>query len=445
MGRLMLVVLTFLLIVIPPRVYAQDRGVSGTASSPPTGPQKWAVVIGVGDYQDAGIGDLPNAVNDARAVKEMLVTMPDGFPAGNVMLLADGESPERLPTRSNIIRFLSSRLSLAGPDDTVLVYFAGHGTTEKGALYLLPNDAAGMSVAQTGYAFAELEQLLKQTPAKKRILLLDACHSGTGRANESLSTEAIQELERASQGIVTLASCSGDEKSHEMSDTGHGAFTYFLLDALTGKADTNSDGAISAGEASVYTWDATRRWASEKGLKQTPWRREEVSGDIILAKTGGQVPTALFSAVVVSTSESGVHANYPSSQGGAPVAVVGKWVWETPLPYAKRSFSCESIDIDGNGGQLVLKVNRPQLSGVNKEKNFTITETVGKWTGNSLEVSLKTCWSWGGFTDNGRIEVSLTPTEDYTQLSGHGESFGHNGFGQELACGNGEVRLRRTQ
>lgn len=273
---------------------AQARGIGAAVAGPAPTPQKWAIIIGVGDYQDAGIGDLPNAVNDARAVRDMLVSMPEGFPEKNVMLLADGEVSDRLPTRNNIIRFLDARLKLAGPQDTVLVYFAGHGITEAGALYLMASDSGGTTARDTGLAFARLEESIRAASAQKRVLILDACHSGAGRANAALSTHAVKELERASKGIVTLASCSGEEKSHEMPETGHGAFTHFLLEALTGKGDGDNDGMVSATEAAKYTWNATRLWASEKGLTQTPWRKEEVFGDIILAKTGGHVPSKLL-------------------------------------------------------------------------------------------------------------------------------------------------------
>ncbi|MBN2311947.1 MAG: caspase family protein, partial [Candidatus Hydrogenedentes bacterium] len=186
------------------------------SASTPTAPQKWALVVGVGDYQDAGISDLPKAVNDARAITQMLIAMPDGFPERNVLLLADTEGEARAPTRANMMRFLTSRLALVAEEDTVLVYFAGHGTTDGGALYLLPSDASLSNVAFTGFPFAQLEKVLEDTPARKKILILDACHSGTGRATETMSDHAIAELERASEGMVTLASCSGEELSHEM-------------------------------------------------------------------------------------------------------------------------------------------------------------------------------------------------------------------------------------
>ena len=282
LNRSTVVQLGFVLCAFCSPLFAQ-RGVGGI--SPDAAPQKWAVIIGVGQYDDAAISDLPNAVNDAQAVRDRLVAMDEGFPEANVLLLADGAGDAYAPTRTNMMKYLSSFLSLAAADDTVLVYFAGHGVTEGDRLYLLLRDAAMQNVAFSGLPFGELENLLKNAPVKKKILILDACHAGTGRGTgDQFSKSAMAEIERASSGMVTLASCSADELSHEMPDTGHGAFTYFLLDALTGKADRDSDNLISASEAAYYTWDQTRRWAALKGFTQNPWRREEGAGEIILAK-----------------------------------------------------------------------------------------------------------------------------------------------------------------
>ncbi len=275
-----------------PSMSQSKRDIGGKVSRPePTAPQKWAVIIGVGDYEDSGMTDLPKAVNDARAVKEMLVSVPDGFPEKNVILLADTEGENRAPTRANMMRYLKSQLALTSEQDTLLVYFAGHGTTEDGALYLIPSDAALGEVKFTGFPFAELETRIQKARAKKKILILDACHSGSGRGTDNMSKVALVELERASEGMVVLSSCGAEELSHDMPETDHGAFTYFLLQGLSGKADNDKSGYITASELSLFTWDATRRWAAEHGLTQTPWRMEKVAGELVLAKVGGIVPT----------------------------------------------------------------------------------------------------------------------------------------------------------
>jgi formylglycine-generating enzyme required for sulfatase activity len=253
---------------------------------------KWAVIVGVGEYTDPGLGSLPNAVNDANAVYNSLLQNDSGYTEENSILLASGMPPQFTPSRSNIMRFVNSYFSESGPNDSILFYFAGHGVTGpneqtgESQLYLMPSDASLTSVSFTGFAFAAIEEAIQQAPAKSKVVIIDACHSGTGRSSNVLSAEAQDELEGASEGMVVLASCRADQLSHEMPGEKHGAFTFFLLDALEGRpeVDTDSNGLISAYEMNRYTREKTSAWARRQGFNQTPWHREEGSGEIYLAK-----------------------------------------------------------------------------------------------------------------------------------------------------------------
>ncbi|MBP8130667.1 MAG: SUMF1/EgtB/PvdO family nonheme iron enzyme [Candidatus Hydrogenedentes bacterium] len=261
---------------------------SGGAAAPPAAAegsgQKYAVVIGVNHYNDTGIGNLEYAVADAVAVHQALTGAPSGFEAARAVLLADNQPDERKPTRANILSFLNTYVNLAGASDTVLVYFAGHGTTEEDHLYLLPSDAKTSMLHDTAVPFERLREVIEQSPAQRKVLVLDACHSGAGRAVNKMTQAVGAQFEQASRGMVVLASCGPEEVSREMADTGHGAFTHFLLEGLGGAADANGDGLIGAKELSNFTWDHTRLWAASKGWEQNPWEHSRVSGDIILAR-----------------------------------------------------------------------------------------------------------------------------------------------------------------
>ncbi|MCP4043479.1 MAG: caspase family protein [Gammaproteobacteria bacterium] len=98
--------------------------------------QSWAVVIGVNDYRHRDIADLHYAVADAEAVAGHL---PDK--GWNVTILL-----EKQATRQNIVDMLSGDMEQkAGPEDRLLVFFAGHGrdlTNRAGRTrgYLIPVD-----------------------------------------------------------------------------------------------------------------------------------------------------------------------------------------------------------------------------------------------------------------------------------------------------------------
>src|SRR5689334_22273909 len=86
----------------------------------------YALVIGIDSYQN--IGPLLHAANDARALADVLVKK-FGFPVENVRVLLNSDA-----TRENILRefLLWADTSRIGPDDRIIVFFAGHGHTVSG-------------------------------------------------------------------------------------------------------------------------------------------------------------------------------------------------------------------------------------------------------------------------------------------------------------------------
>ena len=81
--------------------------------------QSWAVVVGINAYRS--VDKLDYARADAEAVAAALGEV--GFPAENTFALLDDDA-----TRQNIQDLLSVELARkTGPNDRVLVFFAGHG------------------------------------------------------------------------------------------------------------------------------------------------------------------------------------------------------------------------------------------------------------------------------------------------------------------------------
>lgn len=89
---------------------------------------KWALIVGINEYQDEGIGDLDYAVRDAQMIHEVLTTAPNGFPKENVILLTDDQDDALLrPTLTRLIAYMTTWFSEPDDGDTLLFYFAGHG------------------------------------------------------------------------------------------------------------------------------------------------------------------------------------------------------------------------------------------------------------------------------------------------------------------------------
>lgn len=89
----------------------------------PTGyPQGHAFLVGVANYQQ--ISSLPPAIlNDVNDVAATLASPQYcGYVPANVVTLLDADA-----TRKAVLNGLTELAARAGPDDTVCVFFSGHG------------------------------------------------------------------------------------------------------------------------------------------------------------------------------------------------------------------------------------------------------------------------------------------------------------------------------
>jgi uncharacterized caspase-like protein len=232
--------------------------------------QRWAVVVGVSDYQDPAIPDLKYADDDARAVYDFLLSPAagmGGFDEEKVLLLIDEEA-----TYSALRNALFTFLKGPTDDDVVMVYFAGHGTPDPDRLqnlYLLPYDTQLDDVSSTAFPMGDLQDAIQQTFFHHFILLADACHSaavsGQG-ATRGLEMNAINKvfldgLQSSSGGYISFTASEVNQYSQEDSrwGGGHGAFTHYLLQAWKGAADADGDRIVTLGETTEFVRDRVRR------------------------------------------------------------------------------------------------------------------------------------------------------------------------------------------
>jgi uncharacterized caspase-like protein len=142
-----------------------------------------ALVIGIDEYEDSGYRDLSYAVADAQAIAKSLVRR-FGFPEDNVRLILNAEA-----SNSDLNRALEEWLcepQRIGPDDLVVVFFAGHGVTREvsggeRAGYLVPPDGLWREQRpswSTLLNMRELQDTSEMIPAKHVLFILDCCFGG---------------------------------------------------------------------------------------------------------------------------------------------------------------------------------------------------------------------------------------------------------------------------
>ena len=245
--------------------------------------KRWGIIIGINAYDDSNINSLRYASADASAIYEVL-THPQtgGFKKEQLHLLtSDSGNP---PTRNNILESLALLNRMIRTGDTVVFHFSGHGLTQNGTNYLLPADTRVNIPTETAIPLSKVYAAIQN--ARQRIIFLDACHSGQrrdkGTTSGAMSFAFAEAVFSEAEGRVTLASCNINESSFEDDKLGHGVFTYYLLEALRGKADALADKRVTTSEANRYVVEKVKAWAFANRKRQNPRISSNVSGEIVL-------------------------------------------------------------------------------------------------------------------------------------------------------------------
>lgn len=233
--------------------------------------RRWAVVVGISEYEDPAVPALRFAHRDAEALRDFLVSESaglGGYSPENVVLLTNEQATFR-----NIRTALRGFLTTATEDDQIVFYFAGHGVrdpTRPDEYYLLTHDTEFDNLAGTALPMSDLEQSLANLRYRDLILIADACHSGEMTTQVAFRdafafnniNEIFQERFRERRGgEVVFTAGEGNDLSQEGErwGGGHGVFTYHLIEGLRGAADLNRDGIVDLGEVMEYVRDRVRR------------------------------------------------------------------------------------------------------------------------------------------------------------------------------------------
>jgi len=204
---------------------------------------------------------------------------------------------------SGNIRSLSAKLSAAGVNDTVVLFFAGHGLVDsKLDFYFAPWDMNFAQPAEHGISIEEMEKILGASHSRRRLLLVDACHSGeldksgvirvtpksapektSGNRGLTIGTDAQSvnafELERSlfadlreNTGTQIISASRGEEVAFEYGELSNGIFTHAVLEGLqNSSADENGDGHVSVSE--LLDFVAAKVKEITQG-RQTPTQRQ---------------------------------------------------------------------------------------------------------------------------------------------------------------------------
>ncbi len=263
----------------------------------------WYLGFGVSKYRDDSL-NLQYADKDARDLGALLSKMKKPFKSVHAKILTNEQ------VTVSAIKGAKAFLAKARPEDTLVLFIAGHGVHDRDAestYYFLTHEADLASLQSTAANFEAVEDLLQGVAPRSKLFLMDTCESGeaesaveartlaaagsrglrsrgvklSGAAGKAAAQAAparrvwVLEKDRyiyndvaRRSGAIVFSSSRGGQYSYESEELKNGFFTSALLRALgTAEADANKDGTVSTGELRAFVGAAVSK--ATDGL-QTP-------------------------------------------------------------------------------------------------------------------------------------------------------------------------------
>lgn len=260
--------------------------------------QGHALLIGVGRYAHWSQLNVDLVQADAEKLRDVLCDPHFcGYPTEQVTLLCNEKA-----NRTTIVSALETLATRVGPDDTVTLFYAGHGIYgADGDYYLTTHDCRFIDKKVepgTGLRDADFLAHLRAIKAKRLLLLVNACYAGT--IGPTLG-EAEPELDFLSAGLppaataAILATSEGRiiitaARAHQKALVGAGPLTVFaqaLVGGLSGAgAVTSNRGYISAFALYEHIFEQVHKVASRVNHQQEP--------ELTVLKGIGPFPVALY-------------------------------------------------------------------------------------------------------------------------------------------------------
>lgn len=227
-------------------------------------PKLFAVVVGVGKYDDEKLPSLRLTTKDAHDFAAA-VASKKGLPFNDVQvkLLTDEEA-----TRADIFEAMQWLAEEASPYDVCMFFFAGHGYKDERDRFYFMNYGAHTDKLYNCFSAQDFRSVADEIHSKL-LVFADACFSGALLEGNRSAAAAhfVEQLSRSKNGMLLYASSAGDTKSKEDPAWGNGAFTKALVEAFGGAARQEGETGLSTQELEMYLYRAVRKTTD---FKQTP-------------------------------------------------------------------------------------------------------------------------------------------------------------------------------
>lgn len=272
-------------------------------------PDLYLISLAVAEYSQAQY-NLRYTINDGKGFIKLFSGNTKEFDHIYIDTLYNSSC-----TRENVLA-LKDKLMKTGVDDYVYVHIAGHGLLDDNLdFYFATANIDFSNPSKNGLKYDEIEGILDGIPARNKLLLMDACHSGEVDKGDDFAINSVQDGDqtrgvtmfatknenkpktglqnsyelmrllfadlRKGTGTVVISAASGGGYALENEEIENGIFTYCLIQAVAkNKADANGDKQISVSELRNYVFDGVKRLSN--GKQQPTSRKENLMNDFIV-------------------------------------------------------------------------------------------------------------------------------------------------------------------
>lgn len=243
-----------------------------------TGPQTFAMIMGISKYLK--VRPLEFADKDAEMFMDFLKSPAGGnLPADNVFCLLNDKGSNANFMVAGFAKWLKAKKLQKG--DRLFIYLAGHGDAiDETQYYYLTydcnpaGDKANYQVSGAMSMYDLKANIARQTNKGIEVyLIMDACRTNElpgGKEGQSYLATAVTDL-NSGESIMMAAEAGQESMEHGSIGSGHGLFTYYLIDGLAGMADASKDNKITFKELQQYVAKKVPEVASQYKRKQDPY------------------------------------------------------------------------------------------------------------------------------------------------------------------------------
>jgi len=275
-------------------------------------PKKKAIVIGVSDY-NTNLQPLNFCKKDGIEMCELLTSL--GYEISDDHRLIGHVGFNQM--REAIYDFFDNSSALG--NQTLLLYFSGHGVPTDGDMCLASSEINPDEPYRKGFSSYELTRLMQDSVSLRVVTILDCCYSGAAKLSKGheddaakIATDALRSKarilqgEQQGEGKCLLAASQAAQEAYGLKKQEHSIFTYYLLEGLRGnERSVDTNGNVTPYSLGSYVYKAILNLPPKKRPKQKPVTKVEASGDIILAEYP-ELAKRDSSAILTPISSSGL-------------------------------------------------------------------------------------------------------------------------------------------